>query len=83
MIEKVLGMAGGGGLSSSSSDQLSTSQNATSSARGAMLNFKFDSGVNFGDKKTQPWQWAAVAVAVSVVGLVAMRVLRKPRRNKG
>ena len=77
MIPKIPGLNFGGGYDESSSDQLSNTQNATSSAKGSVLGFKFDSGVNFGSKKTEVWQWAAAAIAVTMVVAVAMRVLRK------
>lgn len=82
MIPKIPGLSFGGGFEESSSDQLSNTQNATSSAKGSMLNFKFDSGVNFAPKNAPAWQWIAGAVAVSVFGLVAMRIMRK-RKKKG
>ena len=79
MIPKIPGLDFGG-ASLGSSDQNSNTANAGSSAKGSMLNFAFDSGVNFAPKNAPAWQWIAGAVAVAVVGMVALRAMRKKRR---
>lgn len=79
MIPKIPGLSFGGGFEESSSDQLSnaSTQNAGSTARGSMLNLRFDSGVNFAPKGAPAWQWIASAIAVAVVGVLVVRAMSR------